>query len=130
VLKETMMANERCWKGPGMVVLTSTSEYRNGFYLLKDQRNSLTLEWTSHHIGRWGGSSRVNEGMGVNRPSVKALRPNHGRGNSRHTQSCREKGKRGTMVKGRERESAHDRDHGRELEKLWKHEGVLNIAGE
>ena len=24
VLKETMMANERWWKGPGMVVLTST----------------------------------------------------------------------------------------------------------
>jgi hypothetical protein len=57
--------------------------------------------------------------MGVNHPSVKSLRPDHGWGNSRHTQSCREKGKRGSVVKGRE--SACDRDRGRELEKLWKH---------
>jgi hypothetical protein len=42
----------------------------------------------------------------VNRPSVKALRPDHGWGNSRHTQSCREKGKRGSVVKGRERARA------------------------
>jgi hypothetical protein len=33
------------------------------------------------------------------------------------------KGKRGGVVKGRERErkSMHDRDRGREREKLWKH---------
>jgi hypothetical protein len=40
--------------------------------LLKDQRNFLILEWIFRQIGRWGGSSRVNEGMGVNRPSVKS----------------------------------------------------------
>jgi hypothetical protein len=39
----------------------------------------------------------------VNCPSVKALRPDHGRGNSRHTQSCREKGKRGSVVKSGDR---------------------------
>jgi hypothetical protein len=76
------------------------------FYLLKDQSNSLALEWISRQIGRWGGSSRVNEGMGVNCPSVKALRPDHGWGNSHHTQSCREKGKRGSVVDGRKRERA------------------------
>jgi hypothetical protein len=74
--------------------------------LLKDQSNSLTLEWISHQIGRWGGSSRVNEGMGVNRPSVKSLRPDHGWGNSCHTQSCREKGKRGSVVRVVERAHA------------------------
>jgi hypothetical protein len=41
--------------------------------LLKNQRNSLILEWISRQIGRWGGSSRVNEGMGVNHPSIKPL---------------------------------------------------------
>jgi hypothetical protein len=61
--------------------------------------------------------------MGVNLPSVKALTPDHGRGNSRHTQSCREKGKRGSVVEGRkrERERESDRDRRREQEKLWKH---------
>jgi hypothetical protein len=41
--------------------------------------------------------------MGVNRPSIKSLRLDHGWGNSCHTQSCREKGKRGSVAKGRER---------------------------
>jgi hypothetical protein len=100
VLKETTMANERWWKGPGMVALTSIEPVPCWFYLLKDQRNSLALEWISRQIGRWGGSSRVNEGMGVNRPSVKAPRPDHEWGNSCHTQSCREKGKRGSVVRG------------------------------
>jgi hypothetical protein len=91
VLKETTMANERWWKGPGMVALTSTEPVPYWFYLLKDQSYSLTPEWISHQIGRWGGSSRVNEGMGVNRPSITTPRPDRGRGNSRRTQSCREK---------------------------------------
>jgi hypothetical protein len=91
VLKETTIANERWWKGHRMVALTSTEPVPYWFYLLKDQSNSLTLEWISRQIGRWGGSSRVNEGMGVNRLSVKATIPNHRWGNSHHTQSCREK---------------------------------------
>jgi hypothetical protein len=37
------------------------------------------------------------------------------------------KGKRGGVVKGRG-ERARDRDRGRELEKLWKTQGVLNIG--
>jgi hypothetical protein len=74
VLKETTMANERWWKGPGMVVFTSTEPVPYWFYFLKDQRNSLTPEWISHQLGRWGGSSRVNEGMGVNRPSITSPR--------------------------------------------------------
>jgi hypothetical protein len=67
------------------------------------------------------GEAPQDEGMGVNRPSVIAPRPDHGRGNLRHMQSCREKGKRGSVV-GRERreENAHDRDRGEELEKLQK----------
>jgi hypothetical protein len=48
----------------------------------------------------------------VNRPSVDALRPDHGRGNSHHTQSCR-KGKKGSVGNGG-RENTCDRDHGRE----------------
>jgi hypothetical protein len=91
VLKETTMANERWWKGPRMVVLTSTEPVPYWFYLLKYQSNSLTLGWIFRQIGRWGGSSRVNEGMGVNRPYVKSPRTNHRQGNSRHMQSCREK---------------------------------------
>jgi hypothetical protein len=91
VHKETTMDNERWWKGPEMVALTSISQDRTIFYLLKDQSIFLTLEWISRQIGRWGGSSRVNEGMGVNCPSVIAPRPNHGWGNLRHMQSCREK---------------------------------------
>ena len=91
MLKETMIYNERWWKGPRMVALTSTEPVPYWFYLLKDQSNSLTSEWISRQIGRWGGSSRVNEGMGVNRPSVTAPRLDHRRGNSHHTQSCREK---------------------------------------
>jgi hypothetical protein len=89
--------------------------------LLKDQSNSLTLEWISRQIGRWGGSSRVNEGMGVNRPSVTAPRPDHGWGNSRHTQSCREKGKRGSVVKeekeGRARATEIAEENREKLEK-------------
>jgi hypothetical protein len=90
--------------------------------LLKDQSNSLTLKWISHHIGRWGGSSRVNEGMGVNCPSVKTLRPDHEQGNSCHTQSCREKGKRGSVVEGRERKGTRVTGIAEEkLEELWKY---------
>jgi hypothetical protein len=63
----------------------------------------MTLKWISHQIDRWRGSSRVNEEMGVNCPYVKSLRPDHGQGNSCRTQSCREKGKRGSVLKGRER---------------------------
>jgi hypothetical protein len=33
VLKETMMANERWWKGPGMVALTSTKPVSYWFIL-------------------------------------------------------------------------------------------------
>jgi hypothetical protein len=91
VLKETMIANERWWKGPGMVVLNSTESVPYYFYFLKDQSNSLTLKWISRQIGRWGGSSRVNEGMGVNRPSAKTPRLDRRWGNSCHMQSCREK---------------------------------------
>jgi hypothetical protein len=91
VLKETTMANERWWKGLGMVALTSTEPVPYWFYLLKDQNNSLTAEWISRQIGKWGGSSRVNEGMGVNHPSITAPKPDHGWGNSCNTQSCREK---------------------------------------
>jgi hypothetical protein len=50
--KETMMANERWWKGPGMVALTSTKTVPSWLYLLKDQSKSLTLEWISCQIGR------------------------------------------------------------------------------
>jgi hypothetical protein len=32
--------------------------------------------------------------MGVNRPSVKSPRPDHGQKNSRHAQSCREKARK------------------------------------
>jgi hypothetical protein len=91
VLKETTIANERWWKGPGMVALTSTEPVPYWFYLLKNQSNSLTPEWISHQIGRWGGSSRVNEGMGVNRPSITTPRPDRGRGNLHHMQSYKEK---------------------------------------
>jgi hypothetical protein len=72
--------------------------------LLKNQNNSLILEWISRQIGRWGGSSRVNEGIGVNRPSVIALRPDHERQNSRHTQPCRQIGKGGNVVEEKRRE--------------------------
>jgi hypothetical protein len=72
---------------------------------------------------------RVNEGMGVNRPSVKTLRPDHGWGNSRHTQSCREKGKRGSVVEEKRKEGEHATgDRRRELEKLWNHRELLNIG--
>ena len=91
MLQETTMANERWWKGPGMVALTSTEPVLYWFYLLKDQNNSLTPKWISRQIGRWGGSSRVNEGMGVNRPSVTTPKLDRVWGNPRHTQSCREK---------------------------------------
>ena len=91
MLNETTKANERWWKGLGMVVLNSTEPVPYWFYLLKDQSNSLTLEWISRQLGRWGGSSRVNEGMGVNRPSITTLRPNHEWWNLRHTQPCRHK---------------------------------------
>jgi hypothetical protein len=50
VLKETTMANERWWKGPGMVALTSTEPVPYWFYLLKDQSNSLTPEWISRQM--------------------------------------------------------------------------------
>jgi hypothetical protein len=36
----------------------------------------------------------------VNRPSVEALRPDHGWGNSRHTQSCRTRQERKCGDKG------------------------------
>jgi len=52
VLKETTMANERWWKGSGLVALTSTEPVPSWFYLLKDQSKSLTLECISHQIGR------------------------------------------------------------------------------
>jgi hypothetical protein len=55
-------------------------------YTCSKPKQLSDLEWISRQIGRWGGSSRVNEGMGVNRPSVTALRPDHRRRNSRHTQ--------------------------------------------
>jgi hypothetical protein len=87
--------------------------------LLKDQSNSLTLEWISYQIGRWGGSSRVNEGMGVNHPSVKALKPNHDR-EICATCNLAEKRQERKCGKGW-RENTCDRDRGRELEKLWKH---------
>jgi hypothetical protein len=74
-----------------MVALTSTELVSYWFYLLKDQSNSLTPEWIFRQIGRWGGSSTINEGMGVNHSSVTAPRPDRGWGNLHHTQSCREK---------------------------------------
>jgi hypothetical protein len=54
----------------------------------------------------------------VNHTSVKALRPDHGRGNSCHTQSCRDKGKRGSVVKGRQRERATGI-----IEENWRNSG-------
>jgi hypothetical protein len=86
VLKETMMANERWWKGPRMVALTSTEPVLYWFLLAQRPKQLSDLEWISRQIGRWGGSSRVSEGMGVNRPSVTTLRPDHGWRNSCHTQ--------------------------------------------
>jgi hypothetical protein len=38
------------------------------------------------------------------------------------------KGKRGSVVRGREGESMRDRDRGRELEKTLETQGVLNIG--
>ena len=58
------------------------------------------MEWISHQIGRWGGSSRVNEGMGVNLPSVEALRPDHS-GGIRTTRDLVEQGKKGSVREGR-----------------------------
>ena len=120
VLKETTMANERWWKGPGMVALTSTEPVPYWFLLAqKDQRNSLTLEWISRQIGRWGGSSRVNEGMGVNCPSVTAPKPDRGLGNSRHMQSCREKAREEVWYGGRRTRATGIAEEN--WRKLWKH---------
>jgi hypothetical protein len=41
VLKETMMDNERWWKGPGMVVLTST-ELVSYWFLLAQRLKQLS----------------------------------------------------------------------------------------
>jgi hypothetical protein len=60
----------------------------------------------------------------VNRPSVEALRPDHGWGNSRHTQSCR-KGKKGSVGNGGG-ENTRDRDRGREPGGTLEIQGVLN----
>jgi hypothetical protein len=62
--------------------------------------------------------------MGVNHPSVEALRPDHGWGNSCHTQSCR-KGKKGSVGK-REEEEMRDRDRGREPRGTQEIQGFLN----
>jgi hypothetical protein len=59
------------------------------------------MEWISHQIGRWGGSSRVNEGMGVNRPSITAPRPDHRTGKFTPHAILQRKGKRGRVVKGK-----------------------------
>jgi hypothetical protein len=115
MLKETTKANERWWKGPEMVALTSTEIVPYWFLLAQRPKQLSDPGLDFRQIGRWGGSSIVNEGMGVNNPSVKAPKRDHGWGNLRHTQSCREKGKRGSV--GRGGESAYNRDRGRELEK-------------
>jgi hypothetical protein len=121
LLKETMMADERLWKGPGMTALTSTKPKSYLFVCArKTKAHSLTPEWITHQDGRWGGSSRVNEGMGANRPSVEALKPDHGQGNSFHMQSCREKGKRGSVVGGGGRAGATGIAEG-EPKELWKY---------
>jgi hypothetical protein len=59
----------------------------------------------------------------VNRPFIEALRPDHRWGNSCHTQSCR-KDKKGSVGNGRE--SARDRDRGREPGGTLEIQGVLN----
>jgi hypothetical protein len=65
----------------------------------------------------------------VNLPSVKSLTPDHGRGNSRHTQSCREKGKRGSVVEGRKRERERARQGSRKRTgETLETQGVLNIG--
>jgi hypothetical protein len=51
VIKETTMANERWWKGPGMVVLTSTRSVPYWFLLvqrskqLSDPGMDFPLDW-------------------------------------------------------------------------------------
>jgi hypothetical protein len=51
VLKETTMANERWWKGPGMVALTSTEPVLYWFILahkpkqLSDPGMDFTSDW-------------------------------------------------------------------------------------
>jgi hypothetical protein len=51
VLKETTMANERWWKGPGMVALTSIELVPYWFILsqkpkkLSDPRMDFPLDW-------------------------------------------------------------------------------------
>ena len=77
MLKETTMANERWWKGPRMVALTSTETVPYWFILAQKTKQLSDPGMDFHQIGRWGGSSRVNEGMGVNHPSVTTLRPDH-----------------------------------------------------
>jgi hypothetical protein len=56
--------------------------------------------------------------MGVNHLSIKDLRPIHGWGNLCHMQSYREKGKRGSVVKGRERACTT-----RIVEENWRNSG-------
>jgi hypothetical protein len=60
----------------------------------------------------------------VNLPSVEALKPDHGWGNSCHMQSCR---KRQERKCGKTRgENTRDRDRGRELGGTLEIQGVLN----
>jgi hypothetical protein len=71
-----------------------------------------------------GGSSRVNEGMGVNRPSVEALKPDHRRRNLRHMQYCRKRQER--KCGGGRGGNTHDRDCRRKTRGTLGIQGVLN----
>jgi hypothetical protein len=92
VLKETTMANERWWKGPGMVALTSIEPVLY-WLILAHKPKQLYEPRMDFLIKLVGGEApqELNEGMGVNHPSVIALRPDHEWWNSCHMQPCRQK---------------------------------------
>jgi hypothetical protein len=71
--------------------------------------------------GRWGGSSRVNEGMGVNRPSVTAPRPDHGGEICATRNLAEEKGKKGSVERGEERRARMTEITEENREKLEKY---------
>ena len=65
-------------------------------------------------------------GWGVNLPSIEALRPYHGWGNSRHMQSCGKKARKEVWGNRGGRENMRDRDRGREPGGTLEIQGVLN----
>jgi hypothetical protein len=92
VLKETTMAHERWWKGPKNSCINF--HQTETVLVCTCSETKVTLRPLNEFSdGRWGGSSRVNEGMGVNRPSIEALRPDHQTGKFMPHATSQEKGK-------------------------------------